>query len=190
MYRRKYEHDYKVTVTSGENLDGSIGLPIESMNTFLVSKGDKVCFYDVDSYKEQPEYRIEIKLLPSGTREPNSIIAMQVSQCERYLAVISGKNLVMNEQWPGQLFVFRRGPDQRTTTIGRSEKRKERRKPGRFELIKRIVLADRAADFDKISMQFCFMLPEEGKEPNTLFFAREGTLIALNFQTEVVSQIL
>ena len=79
VYRRKYEHDYKVTVTSGENLDGSIGLPIESMNTFLVSKGDKVCFYDVDSYKELPEYRVEIKLLPSGTREPNSIISMQVS---------------------------------------------------------------------------------------------------------------
>lgn len=34
------------------NLDGSRGLPIESMNAFLVSKIDVVHFYDVDSFKE------------------------------------------------------------------------------------------------------------------------------------------
>jgi hypothetical protein len=36
IYRRKYEHDFKVC-TVEMDLDGSRGLPVESMNAFLVS---------------------------------------------------------------------------------------------------------------------------------------------------------
>jgi hypothetical protein len=36
IYRRKYVHDFKVN-TVDLDLDGSRGLPIESMNAFLVS---------------------------------------------------------------------------------------------------------------------------------------------------------
>ena len=39
IYRRKFMHDFKLNVVSA-NLDGSRGLPIESMGAFLVSKID------------------------------------------------------------------------------------------------------------------------------------------------------
>lgn len=49
LYRRKYIHDYKVTVVDMD-LDGSRGLPIESMNAFLVSKKNKVIFFSQDTF--------------------------------------------------------------------------------------------------------------------------------------------
>lgn len=49
IYRRKYEHNFRINVVE-DNLDGSIGLPMETMNAFLVSKIDIVKFYDVDTY--------------------------------------------------------------------------------------------------------------------------------------------
>jgi hypothetical protein len=51
IYRKKYEHDFKVC-TVEMDLDGSRGLPVMSMNAFLVSQIDTVKFFDIDSYKE------------------------------------------------------------------------------------------------------------------------------------------
>jgi hypothetical protein len=45
LYRRKYEHDYKVNVAQ-KNLEGAKALEIKSMDVFLCSKIDKVCIYD------------------------------------------------------------------------------------------------------------------------------------------------
>ena len=53
------------------NLDGSRGLPIESMNAFVVSKIDVIHFYDVDSFKELKECLLQIPLFKSDTREKN-----------------------------------------------------------------------------------------------------------------------
>lgn len=75
VYRRKYEHDFRVNAID-HNYDGCIGLPVETMNAFLVSDVDVVNFYDVDSFKEIEECRIQIPLLKSDTREPNQIISM------------------------------------------------------------------------------------------------------------------
>jgi len=33
---------------------------------------------------------------------------MNISKCEEWLAIISGKNLVMNEQKQNQLFIFKK----------------------------------------------------------------------------------
>lgn len=49
-----------------------------------------------------------ISLLKADTREPNQVIAMAKSQDEEYLAVISGKILIMNEQKTNQLFIFKK----------------------------------------------------------------------------------
>lgn len=108
IYRRKYEHNFKVPVAS-ENYEGAKGLEIKSEGKFLVAKIDKVKIYDTDNYLECGE--LEIKLLPTETREPNEIISLQCCQSDEYLAIISGKNLIMNEQKPNQLFVYRRQPD-------------------------------------------------------------------------------
>jgi hypothetical protein len=45
IYRRKYLHNYQVNVVA-ENLEGSKGLELKSMDTFLCSKIDKVIMYD------------------------------------------------------------------------------------------------------------------------------------------------
>ena len=81
IHRRKFEHDYKVNVVS-DDYDGSRGLPIESMNAFLVSRIDKINFYDIDTYQEIYASELTIPLLKSEEREPNEIISMQISHCE------------------------------------------------------------------------------------------------------------
>ena len=95
IYRRKYWHDFKVPVQS-ENLEGSIGIELKSMNCYLISKIDQVIIYDSDTF--QPIDNIPISLLKADTREPNQVIAIQKSQCEQYVAIVSGKILIMNEQ--------------------------------------------------------------------------------------------
>lgn len=87
-------HNLKVCV-QGDNYAGSIALEIVTMNTFLVSKIDKVLMFDSDTFQQCGE--IPIKLLPTETREPNEVIGMQKSKCEQLFAIISGKNLVKNE---------------------------------------------------------------------------------------------
>jgi len=53
IYRRKYEHDYKVCVVQ-DNLDGSKCLPMQNsnMNALLVCKNNTIRFYDCESYHE------------------------------------------------------------------------------------------------------------------------------------------
>jgi len=65
------------------------------MNNFLVSKIDKIIMYDCETFEELDS--VPVQLLKADTREPNQVIAMAKSQDEEYLAVISGKILIMNE---------------------------------------------------------------------------------------------
>ena len=78
IYRRKYVHNYGVNVVD-ENLDGSAGVQIQSMNAFLVSKVNVVKFYDVDTFQEMTKCRIEVPLFVTTTRESNQILSLLVS---------------------------------------------------------------------------------------------------------------
>ena len=78
-----------------ENLEGSICLELTTMNNFLVSNIDKIIMYDCETFEELDS--VPVQLLKADTREPNQVIAMAKSQDEEYLAVISGKILIMNE---------------------------------------------------------------------------------------------
>ena len=49
---------------------------------------------------------LPIKLLKADTREPPQIIAIQKNSNEEFIAVISGKLLIMNTQATNQLFIF------------------------------------------------------------------------------------
>ena len=51
---------------------------------------------------------IPIKLLITETREPNEVIGLVKSLDENWVAIISGKNLIMNEQKQNQLFIFKK----------------------------------------------------------------------------------
>lgn len=147
------------------------------MNAFVVTEIKTLRFYHVDTFKEIEEARIDIPLLESVTREPNQIISVRISKNEDYLAVISGKNLIMNEQFPNQLFIFRKN---KNINVGESET---------FSLVKRIMIKDRP-DFKKISMQFNFKKSRGSNEPTRLIFARQDALIELNIETEQTKVLL
>jgi len=95
IYRRKFMHNLKVCVHS-EDYSGGMGIELLSMNVFLVAMLDKVCMFDCDTFKYIGD--IPVKLLITETREPNEVIGIIKSDCENYLAIISGKNLVKDEQ--------------------------------------------------------------------------------------------
>jgi hypothetical protein len=49
IYRRKYQHDFKVPI-NGENLEGSFGLELRNMRSYLVAKVDKITMYCADTF--------------------------------------------------------------------------------------------------------------------------------------------
>ena len=144
LYRAKYVHDFKVTIVH-EDFDGSRGLPVESMKAFLVGVIDKIKFYDVNTFEEIKECEIEIPLFKSTSRERNEIISMQISPKEDILAVISGKKLIMDENKPNQIFIFKRQKNLNAQEDSMDQ----------FKFLKRIKIMDNPA-FEKISMQFKF----------------------------------
>lgn len=81
IHRRKFEHDFKANVVAAD-MDGSRGLPIESMNAFLVSRIDTIKFYDIDTFEELKESQIQVPLLKNDERERKEIISMQMSSTE------------------------------------------------------------------------------------------------------------
>ena len=68
IYRRKYLHNFKVNVVD-ENLEGSKGLELKSMDIFLCSKTDRVVMYDSMNFQELGD--LPISLFKTETREPN-----------------------------------------------------------------------------------------------------------------------
>jgi len=66
IYRRKYQHNFKVNVQN-DNYEGSLGLELQSMNTFLVTKRDSIQLYDNKTF--QMFGQLPIILFKSDTRE-------------------------------------------------------------------------------------------------------------------------
>lgn len=88
-------HNLRIT-TNSNNFENCKPLEIVSSRILMVTKLNRVIMYDIDTLKECGE--IPIELLAGHTREPNQVIGIQKSEDENWLAIISGKNLVMNEQ--------------------------------------------------------------------------------------------
>ena len=97
IHQRKYHHELKATVIQ-EDYDKSQGLELASMSCFIITKLDEIIVYD--SYTFQVITENKVPLLESTSREPNEIISIQACENESYLAVISGKNLIKDEQFP------------------------------------------------------------------------------------------
>ena len=95
IYTRKCMHNLKVCVENS-NLEGAISVELTKYKVFLVSNIDKVLMYDCDNFKQVGS--LPIALLVTETREPNEVIGITYSQDQKWLAIISGKNLVMDEQ--------------------------------------------------------------------------------------------
>lgn len=95
VYRAKYFHDFRLSVLS-KDLEGAKALEFTTMNTFVVARLDQLLIYDSVTFQEID--KIPITLMESSEREPNEILAIQKCQNEEYLAVITGKNLIMAQQ--------------------------------------------------------------------------------------------
>jgi len=78
VWTRKYTHNYSIQVVN-KNLEGSLGLPMESINSFLVSNVNEINVYDLRTYEEIRGSLIKIPLETSTTRERNEIISMVAS---------------------------------------------------------------------------------------------------------------
>ena len=94
VYTRKYMHNLRVTSNSA-NYENCKAIEIISSRLLMVTKLNQVVMYDINTLKVCGE--IPIDLLPGSTREPNQVIGIQKSEDEDWLAIISGKNLVMDE---------------------------------------------------------------------------------------------
>ena len=110
-------------------------------------------------------------MMRSDTREDFEIIGLQKSECETYIAVVSGKNLIMDEQYQSKLFIF-----------------KKNQAPGKksycslFKLHKSIVL-EKIPIFVKVCMQFIFK-----KEINvhTMIFSNKECIFEMDFESEEI----
>ena len=68
IYRRKYEHDFKVHVITKQDLEGAVALELEKMNSFVVAKIDKINIYDSETFEKYD--KIDVKLRKPDSREP------------------------------------------------------------------------------------------------------------------------
>ena len=134
-------HNLRVCINN-ENFEGSKSIEFPQSNLVLISMKDKVITYDNETYAKVGN--IPITLLISDTREPNEVIGMQKSTDEKWLAIISGKNLVMDEQKQNQLFIYKK---KKSTNLFEYDE---------FVLHKRIVVKD-IPIFKQVSMQFHFV---------------------------------
>jgi len=48
IYRRKYVHDYKVTLHGNYNFEGSRCIPFNELNILLVTQVDRIKFFDME----------------------------------------------------------------------------------------------------------------------------------------------
>lgn len=91
---------------------------------------------------------------------------------------MTGKNLIMNEQKPNQLFLFQRIKNLNAANA-----------MDKFVLIKSIGLEGRD-EFNGICMQFRFKATKHGRDPTHIYFAKEESIMELNFDTEETRELV
>ena len=172
IYTRKYTHNFRVNLRA-ENFEGSLGLNVKSMNIFFVTNVDEVLMYDAKTFQEVKENKMKLPLMKATSRERNEIIAMQICPYDRYLAIITGRNMIKNEQSPNQIFIFKR--DEREGSEGEGCK-------DEFILGKKVVIRD-ILELKGICMQFCFKDNPLTKKADCLIFAQRDRIIKFNYRT-------
>lgn len=137
---------------------------------FLVSKVDQVLLFDARTFEQCGH--IPITLLPTKSREPNEILGMQKTPDESMIAIITGKNLVMNCQKQNQLIIMK------------IKKTTREDKTSCFQEYKRVILKD-IQYFKDVSMKYFFKnKPHEFSNYDTILFAKKEEIFEFNFETE------
>jgi hypothetical protein len=108
----------------------------------------------------------------TDTRESIEIIGIQKSECENFIAVVNGKNLIMDEQHQQRLIIFKRN-----TLPGKKSY------CSLFKLHKQILLEEIPL-FTKVSMQYIF---KKEKNIQSIIFANKDSIFEMNFETEEIT---
>lgn len=93
------------------------------------------------------------------------------------LAIISGKNLIMNEQKPSRLFIFKRTKNQ---------------DPTKMDMFKEVCNIDmkKHKELNKISMRFFFKNTKGDRDPFELIFAKQDSIIVFNTEQREVFTVV
>ena len=189
IYQRKFLHNLRVCANS-TNMVGAKAIEIITMDQIFVTNIDCIDIYNSTYFRKVGS--IPIPLLPTETREPNEIIGIQKSQDEKFLAIVTGKNLIMNQQKQNQLFIFKR---QEKLADGEESHHHEEDMHGfdedeihqncnqEFVLHKRILVRD-IPIFNKVCMNFMFKNPKADEEYSTLIFVKQKQIFAINYEKE------
>lgn len=73
-----------------------MAVEVSSINCFMVSKKDNILFFELNSLQLIDQLDISLMQQRAGDREPNEILGMALSKCQRFFAVLCGKNKIMN----------------------------------------------------------------------------------------------
>jgi hypothetical protein len=103
---RKYHNDFRILLED-HNFEASKGISISSVEVFIVSKDNCLFVYDSRNFQRIYEETLELKLIESDTKESNHIISIAMDENDMYLAILAGKSLIMGEQEPIQLFIYK-----------------------------------------------------------------------------------
>ena len=76
-------------------MEGAKSVEIKCMNCIFVTNVNCLDVYSSKNFRKVRS--IPIPLLKSENREPNEIIGIQKSPDEKWLGIITGKNLIMEE---------------------------------------------------------------------------------------------
>ena len=87
-------------------MEGAKAIEIGSMRMIFVTNINVIDVYSNKTFKKM--LTIPIPLLKDEAREPNEIIGIQGSPDDMWIAIITGKNLIMDEQKQNQLFIFKK----------------------------------------------------------------------------------
>jgi hypothetical protein len=97
------------------NFASTMGITIDDVDHFIVSRGRHLIMFDDYSYKEL--YRIDLNLPLSSTREPIMVISMKSSDDGQYIALSVGKNLITGIEEILQIIIMRRDADKNEYSI-------------------------------------------------------------------------
>ena len=162
LYQRKYENSLRVCVDNS-NYEGAKGIEILRKSQLLVQTKDKVQILCSQTYKQQGEINISLKI--TNTREPIEIIGFQKSTDEDYIAIISGKNLVMEEQEIMELLIYKVSDNNYS--------------------IHKIINLEGSAIFENVSMDFSFDKNSKCK----LIFANKLQIFTFDYEREISESV-
>ena len=89
-------------------MEGAKAIEVASMGKIFVTNVNVIDVFSNKTFRKL--FTIPIPLLKDEAREPNEIIGIQGSPDEKWIAIVTGKNLIMDEQKQNQLFIFKKQP--------------------------------------------------------------------------------